>query len=78
VIWRFIPCGEQERFVFSKRPIGMSILGFVQPIQLVQVFILLALTVYFTYSCSKPKGKIHPATGTKGPQGNTDIAVPFL
>jgi murein DD-endopeptidase MepM/ murein hydrolase activator NlpD len=78
VIWCFIPCGEQERFVFSKRPDGTSILGFSLPIQLVQVFILLALTAHFTSPYSKPKGKIHPGTGHKGPQGNIDIAVLFL
>jgi len=76
VIWRFIPCGEQESFVFSKRLNGF--LGFSQPVQLTQVFILLALSVQFTPLYSKPKGRIHPAAGHEGPEGNTDIAVLFL
>jgi len=51
---------------------------FSQPIHLVQVSILLALTVHFTPPCSKRKGRIHPAPVHESPEGNINIAVLFL
>jgi hypothetical protein len=76
VTWQFIPCGGQEIFVLSKQPnIFVKIF---QPIQLIQAFILLALTVHFIHPCNKPKGKIHPVIDHESPEGNIDIAAHFL
>jgi hypothetical protein len=78
VIWRFITCGKQESFVFSKRP--DCFLGFfsVYSVSTVHVFILLALTVHFTSPYIKRNCTVHPATGHEGPEESRGVALHFL